>query len=524
MDETRRKLLEDALEFYNEILKEEVDDNFVRREVGMAWARVGAIQSVLGDEQAEKSLRQAIKVHSLLLAEQPNSLQYNEDSIRSHRQLAFELFRLGRYADAVAAVDDILSRGKFTTNNGQCDRILLYRLRGLICASTQKRDEAIVACESALKLADELIQSQPNELDHQMHRADVLSQLGNLYREGRQLEKAEKYLADGKAVVEQQWAQAPTEVEVQNSLAVLCVNLGLTYANLNRSTDAQREYAIAVANFGALAQAHPTLLYYKWQLAKTMNNVALLHSMNGDSAQAAAENEKLLGVFQELTEDFPERPDFIASYAGSCGNQGKYLAELKRFDESIVWNSKAIEICDKMLAIEPSHTDSRRTIHGALMGRAGAYRKLNQMDLAIKDYRRSLEFSEGESHSSFVNFRPRALSFVGEHKQAAEAAEAIVSSPSATDSNFSEMAKVYATCAAVVGRDDSLTNLKRQELAEEYAVRVVELLTRAAEKGRFETLEDVADLRSDDRLKPLLDRDDFKKFVTDLEESLQSKK
>ncbi len=71
MDETRRKLLEDALEFYNEILKEEVDDNFVRREVGMAWARVGAIQSVLGDEQAEKSLRQAIKVHSLLLAEQP---------------------------------------------------------------------------------------------------------------------------------------------------------------------------------------------------------------------------------------------------------------------------------------------------------------------------------------------------------------------------------------------------------------------------------------------------------------------
>ncbi len=44
-----------------------------------------------------------------------------------------------------------------------------------------------------------------------------------------------------------------------------------------------------------------------------MNNVALLHSINGDSAQAAAENEKLLGVFQELTEDF--QSDQISSLA-----------------------------------------------------------------------------------------------------------------------------------------------------------------------------------------------------------------
>jgi hypothetical protein len=157
------------------------------------------------------------------------------------------------------------------------------------------------------------------------------------------------------------------------------------------------------------------------------------------------------------------------------------------------------------------------------MGRAGAYRKLNQLDLAVKDYRRSLELSEGESHINFVNFRPRALAFVGEHQQAAAAAEAIVSSASATGANFSEMAKVFATCVDVVGRDSSLTDPQRLELAEKYAVRVIELLSRAAEKGRFETLEDVADLRSDDRLKPIQNRDDFKKFAVELEQSIQTK-
>jgi hypothetical protein len=60
-------------------------------------------------------------------------------------------------------------------------------------------------------------------------------------------------------------------------------------------------------------------------------------------------------------------------------------------------------------------------------------------------------------------------------------------------------------------------------LTEKYAVRVIELLSRAAEKGRFETLEDVADLRSDDRLKPIQNRDDFKKFAVELEQSIQTK-
>ena len=523
MDETRRKILEDALEFYNEILKEENGDNAVRREVGLAWARVGALQCALGDDQAMKSLRHAIDIQQQLLAEFPDDPKYNEDFIRGHSRLAFEHFRLGKYADSAAIVDEILNRGRFTTSEARYEQISLYRIRGMICAATQKRNEAITACESALQLADDLVQSEPTVWDYQIGRANVLSLLANLYREGRKLEEAKKILREGKAVLEQQLSKVPNEVDIQYSLAVMCVTLGLTYANLDQPAEAQAEYAIAIDNYGALARAHPSVFYYKWHLASVLNNVALLHSMKKDSEQAATENEKANTVFKELMDSHPERPDFVASYASSCGNQGKYLLELERWEESIVWNSKAIEIFDRLLAIEPRHTESLRSMHNSLIGRANAYRKLNQLDLAIKDYRRSLELSKGESHVNFVNFRPRALAFVGEHKQAAEAAEAIVASPTVTVSNFSEMAKVYATCADVVGLDVELTDPQRRELAEKYAVRTVELLTRAAEKGRFETLEDVADLRSDDRLKSLQNRDDLKKFLADLEQSIQTK-
>lgn len=524
MDETRRKLLEDALEFYNEILRDESDDSAVHREVGLAWARVGELQALLGDQQAEKSLRRAIEIQRELIAKIPDDPKHKEDAIRSHRQLAYELYRLGQYSAAEEILDDILNRGDFNTNEVRSEQVVLYRLRGLIFRSTQKREEAVEACESALQLADALVQSEPIRSEYQMDRANVLGLLGDLHRESRRLDKAEKYLQDGKAVLEQLLAKEPTDVDLQFNAAALTVNLGLTYANLNRLEEAQAQYSRAIDLYGTLVRAHPSMPYYKWRLARAINNVALLHSINQDPVKAAVENEKSLTVFKELMENYPDRLDFIASYAGSCGNQAKYLGEQDRFDESIIWNSKAIETADKILVKEPLHTETRGLLHSNLIGRAGSYRKLNQLEIAIKDYRRSLDLSKGESHIIYVNFRPRALAFVGEHTQAATAAEAIVSSASATAANFSEMAKVHATCAEVVGRDAALTEPQRLELAEKYAVRSVELLSHAAEKGRFTTLEHITELRTDDRLQLIQQRDDFKKFLVDLEQSIQMKK
>ncbi len=114
------------------------------------------------------------------------------------------------------------------------------------------------------------------------------------------------------------------------------------------------------------------------------------------------------------------------------------------------------------------------------------------------------------------------MAFVGEHRQAAAAAEAIVTNPKATPQNFSEMAKVHATCSLVASQDARLDDSQRQELSARYAVRCVELLSQAAEQGRFPTLEDVAELKKDDRLSFIKDREDFQQLVAGLEAKLQA--
>jgi eukaryotic-like serine/threonine-protein kinase len=523
MDETRRRILEDAVEFFREILQDESDDPVARREFGLAWQRVGDIQTLLSQSrEAEESLNRAIVIQQKLASEFLDEPKYDTDFVRSHRQLAFVLFRSGRIPEAEQIVKTMLSRPSTAMSDNRSELSLLHYLRGMICASTQRMDEAISSCTESLALTDGMDRSDSASFNFMLDRASVLSFLGNLYRLERRLNEAEKCQLEAKLLLEQLLTNEPENVGVQNRLAALYTNLGLTYANLNRQAEAEAINGKAIATLESLSRNHPKVPNYKFDLAKTSNNIALLHSKHADPSRALAENEKALRIFEELKTGYPHRPEFASSYAGACANQAKYLIELDRLEESLDWNAKAIDAAAELLKAEPRHSETRRMLHNSLIGRAGTYRRLKQIELAIKDYRRSLELSAGETHVNYVNFRPRALAFVGDYKQAASAAEAIVTGTNATGSNFSEMASVYATCVEAASRDTTLADAERVEMAEHYAVRSVELLAKAAEKGHFTTLEDVSDLRSDDRLQPIQYRDDFKQLLLNLEKSIQS--
>lgn len=522
MDQTRLRLLQDALDFYREMLQEEDDDPVARRELGLAWRRVGDLQSRLGDKQAEDSFKRAIEIQQQLLKERPDDDHTNHDYVKSQRYLGYELFRCGRLPEAGQIASELLSRQSFTTDEAISEQSLLLYLQGSIYSATRKSDEAILAFKEGLALTDSLVRSNPSRTEYQLSRANVLNRLGSEYRVRRSWEEAERYYEDSRAAMDQLLTIEPDNPTAKLRLAVVYNNLGLLFSNRDRPTDAMAANQKAISLFSALDRDHPGLPDYKWLLARSLNNTALFHSRSGDPAQAAAENEKVVLIFKELMNSFPQRLDFMESYASSCGNQGKYLGELDRHEESISWNTKAIEGTEQLLAIEPNHTESRLTLHGNLIGRAGSYRQLGKMELALPDYHRSLELSQGESHADYVNFRPRALAFVGEHQQAAAAADAIVSSPTATAFNFSEMAKVHATCAQAASQDANLNEQQRRELSERYAARCVELLSQASTKGRFPTLEHVSDLRADDRLTLIKDREDFQKLCSEIEQKLKA--
>jgi hypothetical protein len=76
------------------------------------------------------------------------------------------------------------------------------------------------------------------------------------------------------------------------------------------------------------------------------------------------------------------------------------------------------------------------------------------------------------------------------------------------------LACVCALASAAV-KDAKNLGADAPRLAEEYAVRALELLRQAVAKG----YKDFDHLKKDDDLKPLREREDFKKLVIDLEKA-----
>ncbi len=75
-------------------------------------------------------------------------------------------------------------------------------------------------------------------------------------------------------------------------------------------------------------------------------------------------------------ESHPDRLDFHGQLRRRLRKSGKVPRGTGTLGESIVPNTWAIETAQKILAIEPRHSDARTSFHGSLIGRAGAYRRL----------------------------------------------------------------------------------------------------------------------------------------------------
>src|SRR5262249_7081765 len=87
----RRELLEDALQLYQELARQEDRDPEIRYEVGRAWRRLGKIY--LQPQKAEESYRKAVEVFEQLTAEEPDRPAHWKELAASCNNLGLALSR-----------------------------------------------------------------------------------------------------------------------------------------------------------------------------------------------------------------------------------------------------------------------------------------------------------------------------------------------------------------------------------------------------------------------------------------------
>src|SRR5436853_5953059 len=104
MDETRRRILEDALVLYQDFLKEDSTDPTARQETAKAYHQAAKIYKALGRaEQSEGAWRQAAAMQGALAADFPDVPAYRRDWAASLANLGPLLQGAGNVAEAEAA-------------------------------------------------------------------------------------------------------------------------------------------------------------------------------------------------------------------------------------------------------------------------------------------------------------------------------------------------------------------------------------------------------------------------------------
>jgi tetratricopeptide (TPR) repeat protein len=106
MQPLRRDLLQSALTFYQDFLKERGDDPALRGELAAAYLRVGKIRSELGEGgEARRAYEQACELYEALTKAAPESIEWRHG-------LAQCYYRLGRNDEAIALWEKLVQPGK----------------------------------------------------------------------------------------------------------------------------------------------------------------------------------------------------------------------------------------------------------------------------------------------------------------------------------------------------------------------------------------------------------------------------
>jgi serine/threonine protein kinase/tetratricopeptide (TPR) repeat protein len=306
MEEERRRLLEDALRFYLEFLRDEGDDPRVRPEVARAYQRTAHLSALLGDSAgAEDAYGRALAIQGDLADRFPDDPAHRYRQAVSHRGLAGVLAATGQAGRAEAAYRDAagLLEPLAATHPDAPDfhRELGATYDGLGQLHLAVGDLKSAAADFGRALeVREWLAGDHREAEFQGDVARTRGHIGLLHRDEGDKEAAHGSLAAALAIWERLAAEDPNEPEYQSELAGVNGYRGALYREAGDVPRAERVLATARDLRQRLADDHPKVPAFRAGLARAHVALAELFRFSGRPADARAALKVALGLLEPL--------------------------------------------------------------------------------------------------------------------------------------------------------------------------------------------------------------------------------
>ena len=317
----RKKLLQDALDFYQATVRESATDETGRELLGSGYARIGDIQRLLGNSKtAEDAYLKSIEICKGLVAEFPGNSEYAATLAGAYNNLANLQKAQGRrgdaedcYRGALTLLLPFLREGSAEIEK-QTGRVY-NNLAGLLAAE-DRLAEAEMNHKRAIELRKKLLERHSGNSDYAVDLAISYGNLALLEMQHKRLSEAVEAFKQADAAMRQADVRA-LAADQRAAWARMLSNYAALMQQMNRNQEAEAAFRGAAALDFNLAAEIPTIPAYRADLADIEINLARRLILNEKRGEGVVTLRAALRLFDALTVEFPDDADNRAG-AATC--------------------------------------------------------------------------------------------------------------------------------------------------------------------------------------------------------------
>ena len=456
-----------------------------RRELANTINRIANLLARTGRQSdADVEYRKALAIYQKLAQENPaNSEIRRRLGIISNNFGSLLLTIAGRSSDSEAAFREAMAiKQKLADDNPavtefRSDLALSHRNLGEVLSQTGRAGESEAEHREAVKIYQKLAAENPTVADFRGSLADCYSSLALLLHQAGRTAESEAEFQQAMAIRQKLADDNPTVTKLRSDLARSRHNLGYLLSESGKPREAEEEYRKSMAIYQKLANDDPSVTGFRAELANNHLDLGILLSETGRPAESEAEQRTAIALYQKLNAQTPDDPGHRVGLAGALYYLGDVIRALRRPAEARAEYERAIAIQERLVK-ENKNPWYRSLLANSLRRRGLALRDLGDLAGAAADARRALGLYDG------------------------------LASRSAED-RFG-IACCRAALAGLAGADK--TGISAVQDNDE-AAQAMAALRKAVDTG----YRNPAAFRNESALRPLREREDFKKIVEELE-------
>ena len=251
-------------------------------------------------------------------------------------------------------------------------------------------DAALEAATTALGLHQQLVEQSPDRADWRNGLALDHLQLGNLWSQHGERERARRSFLVGREIAAGLIELDPTSVEWRRTLGEAHYSLGLLDLFLDEEK-ATVEFEKAISIYRDLAVAEPSDLFYSYRLAVLHGQgLGQAYKRLGRKEESLAAIRQAYALQEKLTLADPSNSRWQHAFAWENRRIGFYLQEEGQQLEGLEYHRRAQAITERLLGLEPSQVDWQVGLAVDHLSIGGVYESQGDLTGALSSYRQAL--------------------------------------------------------------------------------------------------------------------------------------